>query len=174
MAVLYKQDAELRAVSLLPVYSDHLGYTSLPLSESLPRSRQMFGLWSQELWSRWRRRISAGGQWRWWKHTGQSVPIKGTNSEYLNMWERRENKEYYCVHVYIPQHTGRTFPPGSWQTSWRNQRQRWQRAWGLDWRVLPQWTMVSGLVRSRKMPQNWRWLQCWRTTSIWLLPEKDD
>ncbi len=157
--------------------SDHLGYISLTLSGSLQRSLQMSALWSQELWSRWRRRISAGGQWRWWKRMALSVPIKRNKCEYLKKCENNEKTitvlSVFC-NVSIPQHTGSTFPPRSWQTSWRNQRQRRQKAGDLDWTVLLQWTMGLGLVRSRKMPQNWRWRQCWHMTSTSLDPAQDN
>ncbi len=156
--------------------SDHLGYISLTLSGSLQRSLQMSALWSQELWSRWRRRISAGGQWRWWKRMALSVPINRKKCEYLNKCVNNEKRKTITVlcNVSIPQHTGSTFPPRSWQTSWRNQQQRRQKVGDLDWRVLPQWTMGLGLVRSRKMPQNWRWRQYWHMTSTSLDPAKDN
>ncbi len=98
-------------------------------------------------------------------------------NEYLKKCENNEKtitvSSVFC-NVSIPQHTGSTFPPRSWQTSWRNQRQRRQKAGDLDWRVLPQWTMGLGLVRSRKMPQNWRWRQCWHMTSTSLDPAQDN
>lgn len=75
----------LRAESQLPGCWAHLASASpvrrRPSDGIRQRSRRTSGPWSLALWSRWRQRIRAAAQWRWWRRRGRTAPVKADKSK---------------------------------------------------------------------------------------------